>query len=172
MKSVLYKLATTLAMIKFEHTLFALPFAFLGAILAADGFPTWWQIIWITVAMFGARSAAMTFNRIVDRDIDKATREQPDARSRAESFPSDLPGPFFIFPVRSFCWPRICSIGLHSPFLPLHFCLCSVIRTRSASRRLRILSSGSHSLYPHLQRGSQFAGVSMTRCQYCYRCLC
>jgi len=59
-------------MIKFEHTLFALPFAFLGAILAADGLPTWWQTLWITVAMVGARSAAMTFNRIVDRDIDAA----------------------------------------------------------------------------------------------------
>lgn len=57
-------------MIKFEHTLFALPFAFLGAILAADGLPSWWKILWITVAMVGARSAAMTFNRIVDRDID------------------------------------------------------------------------------------------------------
>ena len=59
-------------MIKFEHTLFALPFAFLGAILAAGGMPTWRQILWITVAMVGARSAAMTFNRIIDRDIDAA----------------------------------------------------------------------------------------------------
>jgi len=57
-------------MIKFEHTLFALPFAFLGAIMAAEGMPGWRQIVWITVAMVGARSAAMTFNRIVDRDID------------------------------------------------------------------------------------------------------
>ncbi len=59
-------------MIKFEHTLFALPFAFLGAILAANGLPELRQIIWITVAMVGARSAAMTFNRIIDRDIDAA----------------------------------------------------------------------------------------------------
>lgn len=59
-------------MIKFEHTLFALPFAFLGAVLAADGLPTVWQILWITVAMFGARSAAMTFNRIIDRQFDAA----------------------------------------------------------------------------------------------------
>ena len=59
-------------MIKFEHTLFALPFAFLGAVLAADGLPTRWQILWITAAMFGARSAAMTFNRIIDRDFDAA----------------------------------------------------------------------------------------------------
>lgn len=79
------KLATTLEMIKFEHTLFALPFAFLGAILAANGIPTWWQILWITVAMVGARSAAMTFNRIVDRDIDAknprtAKRELPTGK--------------------------------------------------------------------------------------------
>lgn len=72
-------------MIKFEHTLFALPFAFLGAVLAADGLPSWWQILWITVAMFGARSAAMTFNRIVDRRIDAenprtANRELPSGK--------------------------------------------------------------------------------------------
>lgn len=85
MNSIIEKLKTTFAMIKFEHTLFALPFAFLGAILAANGFPTWWQMLWITVAMFGARSAAMTFNRIVDRDIDAknprtATRELPSGK--------------------------------------------------------------------------------------------
>ncbi|QYO66218.1 UbiA-like polyprenyltransferase [Leptolyngbya sp. 7M] len=79
------KLKTTLEMIKFEHTLFALPFAFLGAILAANGLPTWHQILWITTAMIGARSAAMTFNRIVDRDIDAqnprtANRELPSGR--------------------------------------------------------------------------------------------
>jgi len=72
MHALTAKLSTTLGMIKFEHTLFALPFAFLGAILAANGLPTRWQILWITAAMVGARSAAMTFNRIVDRDIDAA----------------------------------------------------------------------------------------------------
>jgi 4-hydroxybenzoate polyprenyltransferase len=72
MRSFWQKLRTTLEMIKFEHTLFALPFAFLGAILAANGLPTWPQLFWITVAMVGARSAAMTFNRIIDRDIDAA----------------------------------------------------------------------------------------------------
>jgi len=57
-------------MIKIEHTLFALPFAFLGAVLAANGVPTGRQIFWIVVAMVGARSAAMAFNRIADRSID------------------------------------------------------------------------------------------------------
>src|SRR3954466_9112357 len=79
------KLRTTLEMIKFEHTLFALPFAFLGAVLAANGLPTAWQIVWITAAMFGARSAAMTFNRIIDKDIDAqnprtAARELPSGK--------------------------------------------------------------------------------------------
>ena len=75
-------------MIKFEHTLFALPFAFLGAVLAANGMPEWRQIFWITAAMVGARSAAMTFNRIADRDIDAANprtanRELPSGKLTA-----------------------------------------------------------------------------------------
>lgn len=79
------KLKTTLEMIKFEHTLFALPFAFLGAVMAAKGLPTWQQILWISLAMVGARSAAMTFNRIADRDIDAknprtAGRELPSGK--------------------------------------------------------------------------------------------
>ncbi len=57
-------------MIKIEHTLFALPFAFLGAVLAARGVPTATQILWITLAMVGARSTAMAFNRIADKDYD------------------------------------------------------------------------------------------------------
>ena len=69
--SILTKnIRTTLEMIKIEHTLFALPFAFLGAVLAARGIPTTWQILWITVAMVGARSTAMAFNRIADKNYD------------------------------------------------------------------------------------------------------
>jgi 4-hydroxybenzoate polyprenyltransferase len=68
--TVLRNTRTTLEMIKIEHTLFALPFAFLGAILAAGGIPTLWQLSWIVVAMVGARSAAMAFNRIADRQYD------------------------------------------------------------------------------------------------------
>lgn len=57
-------------MIRFEHTVFALPFAYMGMVLAAGGWPTWWQFFWITVAMASARTLAMTVNRITDRDID------------------------------------------------------------------------------------------------------
>jgi 4-hydroxybenzoate polyprenyltransferase len=77
---MIHNLKTTLEMIKIEHTLFALPFAFLGAVLAARGLPTLHQIFWITVAMVGARSAAMAFNRLADRELDAAN---PRTQTRA-----------------------------------------------------------------------------------------
>jgi 4-hydroxybenzoate polyprenyltransferase len=67
-------------MIKIEHTLFALPFALLGAVLAARGLPSSWQILWITLAMLGARSTAMAFNRIADKDYD-ARNERTKTRA-------------------------------------------------------------------------------------------
>src|SRR5215831_16417397 len=67
-------------MIKIEHTLFALPFALLGAIAAARGVPDLRVLLWIGVAMVGARSAAMAFNRIADRRIDA---ENPRTAMRA-----------------------------------------------------------------------------------------
>jgi 4-hydroxybenzoate polyprenyltransferase len=72
-------------MIKIEHTLFALPFALLGAVLAANGIPTPRQLVWIAVAMVGARSTAMAFNRIVDRDYDAR-----NPRTSARAIPAGL----------------------------------------------------------------------------------
>ncbi len=59
-----------LNLIKFEHTIFALPFAYLGMLLAAEGWPSWSQFFWITIAMAAARTLAMGSNRIADRWID------------------------------------------------------------------------------------------------------
>lgn len=70
--TVLRRLTVTLEMIKFQHTLFALPFAFTGMILAARGLPEWGTLLWVMLAMVGARSAALTFNRIADRRFDAA----------------------------------------------------------------------------------------------------
>lgn len=67
-------------MIRFEHTVFALPFALIGALVAARGVPGSFQLLWIVLAMVGARSAAMTFNRIVDLKYDAAN---PRTRLRA-----------------------------------------------------------------------------------------
>jgi 4-hydroxybenzoate polyprenyltransferase len=77
------RIRTVLEMIKFEHSVFALPFALVGALLAAraaGGLPTWRQILWIIVAMVGARSAAMTMNRIADIEYD---RRNPRTANRA-----------------------------------------------------------------------------------------
>jgi 4-hydroxybenzoate polyprenyltransferase len=85
------RLRITLEMIKIEHTLFALPFAFLGAVLASREVSSqpasFWvsKLLWIVVAMVGARSAAMTFNRIADRRIDAA-----NPRTAARALPSGL----------------------------------------------------------------------------------
>src|SRR5258708_1198966 len=70
MPTLIRNVRTTLEMIKIEHTLFALPFAFLGAVLAANGLPSLRQLLWIALAMVGARSTAMAFNRIADREYD------------------------------------------------------------------------------------------------------
>src|SRR5450432_3373259 len=72
---LLRRLRLTLDMIKFEHSVFALPFALTGALLAwrQSGFDSqgiWRQLLWVVVAMVSARSAAMAFNRVIDADID------------------------------------------------------------------------------------------------------
>jgi 4-hydroxybenzoate polyprenyltransferase len=77
---LLKSLRVTLEMIKWEHSIFALPFAFCGAMLAAGGIPSIHQLTWIVVAMVSARSAAMSFNRLADASIDAAN---PRTRTRA-----------------------------------------------------------------------------------------
>jgi 4-hydroxybenzoate polyprenyltransferase len=75
----LKSIETYLRMIKFSHSVFALPFALTAAVIAAGGLPTAWQAFWIVVAMVGARSGAMGMNRIIDRTIDAAN---PRTRAR------------------------------------------------------------------------------------------
>ncbi len=65
------RLQVFLKEIRVEHTLFALPFAYVGAVMAARGIPTFWQLFWITLAVIGARTAAMAANRYFDRTIDQ-----------------------------------------------------------------------------------------------------
>jgi len=76
-------LKVTLEMIKWEHSVFALPFALCGAMLAARGLPTAHQLVWITVAMVAARSSAMAFNRLADASIDAA-----NPRTSARALPA------------------------------------------------------------------------------------
>jgi 4-hydroxybenzoate polyprenyltransferase len=84
-------IATTLEMIKWEHSIFALPFALIGAMLAARGVPALWQVTWIVVAMIAARSAAMAFNRLVD-----ARWDARNPRTRMRALPAGLLTPQFV----------------------------------------------------------------------------
>jgi 4-hydroxybenzoate polyprenyltransferase len=78
--ALLHNVRVTLEMIKWEHSVFALPFALCGAMLAAGGVPSAWKLAWIIVAMVAARSAAMAFNRYADAALDAAN---PRTRTRA-----------------------------------------------------------------------------------------
>jgi 4-hydroxybenzoate polyprenyltransferase len=79
------KVKTFAELVRFEHTIFNLPFAYLGAFVAAGGWPTWQQVLWITVAMIGARTAAMAMNRLFDAEIDART-----PRTKTRHIPAGL----------------------------------------------------------------------------------
>jgi 4-hydroxybenzoate polyprenyltransferase len=89
--AVLHDLRVTLEMIKWEHSIFALPFALCGAMLAAGGFPSVHQLVWIVVAMVAARSAAMAFNRWADAAIDAA-----NPRTSTRALPAGHLSPAFV----------------------------------------------------------------------------
>ena len=88
---LLRNLKITLEMIKWEHSIFALPFALCGAMLAASGLPTAHQLLWIVVAMLSARSAAMAFNRLADSAIDAA-----NPRTLTRALPAGHLSPAFV----------------------------------------------------------------------------
>ncbi|MCZ6614687.1 MAG: putative 4-hydroxybenzoate polyprenyltransferase [Chloroflexi bacterium] len=79
------KFRLLLAAIRFEHSVFALPFAYLGMVLASDGLPTWWQFVWITIAMVAARTLAMSANRLIDVEHDTL-----NPRTAARALPTGL----------------------------------------------------------------------------------
>ncbi len=116
---MLKRIKIILEMIKFEHTVFALPFAFTGALLAAKGMPSWRTILWITVAMFGARSAAMGFNRWADRKFDA---ENPRTKNRALPLGLVTPAQVVLFTAASSCLLLFAAFMLN----PLSFSLAPV----------------------------------------------
>ncbi len=91
MVAVLHNLRVTLEMIKWEHSVFVLPFALCGAMLAANGLPSSHTLAWIIVAMVTARSAAMAFNRLADASIDAA-----NPRTRTRALPTGTLTPTFV----------------------------------------------------------------------------
>jgi 4-hydroxybenzoate polyprenyltransferase len=92
MSGILFKTRTTLEMIKWEHSIFALPFALTAALLAAHGLPAMRTLFWILVAMVAARSCAMAFNRWADAELDAA-----NPRTRSRAIPAGVLSRTFVF---------------------------------------------------------------------------
>jgi 4-hydroxybenzoate polyprenyltransferase len=136
------RLRLTLEMIKFEHSVFALPFALTGALLAfreshfdARGFG--YKLLWIAIAMVGARSAAMAFNRILDADIDAR-----NPRTRLRHIPAGILSVrfawgFVLLPFWCSCSRRARSIRCASSWRRWRWPWSSSTRSPSASPRSR-----------------------------------
>jgi 4-hydroxybenzoate polyprenyltransferase len=125
------------SLVRIEHTVFALPFAYVGAFLAVDGWPGLADVLWITVAMTGARTLAMALNRLVDADLDArnprtASRELPTgALSRlqvaalsAVAFAVFLVAVFQLDPVVRWLWPIPIAMFFVYPYLKRFTWLC------------------------------------------------
>ena len=129
---VLHNLRVTLEMIKWEHSVFALPFALCGAMLAAGGLPTAHQLIWIVVAMVAARSAAMAFNRLADASLDAA-----NPRTQTRALPAGHLTPAFVatFVVISCAVFILAAAELNRPALLLSPVALAVLLAYSYTKR-------------------------------------
>lgn len=125
------------SLVRFEHTVFALPFAYVGAFLAVDGFPGVGNLVWVTAAMVGARSLAMGLNRVIDAGIDArnprtASRELPAGMlSQAQvwafcalAFALYLVSVFQLEPIVRWLWPIPVACFVVYPYLKRFTWLC------------------------------------------------
>src|SRR5438045_3066013 len=119
-------------LVKIEHTVFALPFAYVGAFLAVDGAPSAHDLVWITLAMVGARSLAMALNRLIDAGIDAR-----NPRTAGRELPS---GQLSVAQVAVFC---VASLALF---------LAAVWQLDPIVRWLWPLPVPGFVVYPYLQR--------------------
>lgn len=134
---MLRTLRTYLEMIRFPHTVFALPFAFMGAVLAAGGIPPGNKILWILVAMVGARSGAMGVNRLADRHLD---RRNPRTQDRALPQGRISPGEALVFVVVSFGIFLFAAWMLNPLCLALAPAAILIVSGYSYTKRLTTLS--------------------------------
>jgi len=124
-------------LVKIEHTVFALPFAYVGALLAVDGFPSGHDLLWITIAMVGARSLAMALNRLIDAGIDAAnprtaSRELPSGALSIAAVVGFCAASLFVFlvavwqlnPIVRWLWPIPVAGFVIYPYLKRFTWLC------------------------------------------------
>jgi 4-hydroxybenzoate polyprenyltransferase len=124
-------------LVKFEHTIFALPFAYVGALLAVGGVPSAHDLLWVTVAMVGARSLAMALNRLIDAGIDAANprtagRELPSGALTIAAVVGFCAASLFVFliavwqlaPIVRWLWPIPVAAFVVYPYLKRFTWLC------------------------------------------------
>jgi 4-hydroxybenzoate polyprenyltransferase len=124
-------------LVKFEHTIFALPFTYVGALLAVDGVPSGHDLLWVTIAMVGARSLAMALNRLIDVGIDAAnprtaSRELPSGALTIAAVAGFCAASLFIFliavwqldPIVRWLWPIPVAAFVIYPYLKRFTWLC------------------------------------------------
>ncbi|HEY3922115.1 MAG TPA: UbiA-like polyprenyltransferase, partial [Gaiellaceae bacterium] len=124
-------------LVKFEHTIFALPFAYVGALLAVQGVPSAHDLLWVTVAMVGARSLAMALNRLIDAGIDArnprtAARELPSGALSVRAVVGFCAASLFVFlvaawqlrPIVHWLWPVPVAAFVIYPYLKRFTWLC------------------------------------------------
>ncbi len=128
---------TYLEMIRFSHTIFALPFALMGAVLAAGGIPSGDKLLWIVVAMVGARSGAMGMNRFADRHLD---RLNPRTQDRALPQGRISPGEALAFVVLSFSIFLLAAWMLNPLCLALAPVAILIVSGYSYTKRFTVLS--------------------------------
>ena len=131
------KITDYLRLIKFSHSIFALPFAFTSALIAANGVPTFSQIFWITVAMVGGRTGAMGMNRIIDRKIDAL-----NPRTKNRELPRGVikTGEAFIFTIIAFALLLFAAYKLNPLCLKISPIVLLVLFTYSYTKRFTWLS--------------------------------
>ena len=131
------KITDYLRLIKFSHSIFALPFAFTSALIAASGIPTFSQIFWITVAMVGGRTGAMGMNRIIDRKIDAL-----NPRTKNRELPRGVikTGEAFIFTIIAFALLLFAAYKLNPLCLKISPIVLLVLFTYSYTKRFTWLS--------------------------------
>ncbi len=150
LKPLLAQGRTVLGMVKFEHTVFALPFALLGMVLAAEGWPAWRTVGWIVAAMVGARSAAMGFNRLADRSIDA---RNPRTAGRALPLGQVTPRFVALFVAASLALLLLAAWQLNPLCLKLYPLAVAILLGYSYTKRLTSLS--------HLLLGLALAGAPL-----------
>ncbi|HZT91888.1 MAG TPA: UbiA-like polyprenyltransferase [Gaiellaceae bacterium] len=124
-------------LVKFEHTIFALPFAYVGALLAVHGVPSAHDLLWVTIAMVGARSLAMALNRLIDAGIDAAnprtaSRELPSGALSVRAVVAFCAASLFVFllavwqldPIVRWLWPIPVVAFVVYPYLKRFTWLC------------------------------------------------